>query len=381
VRLAGSMDIYLYLKHFPPQGNSFDEGTTKAVHGLATGLASCGHRVTILCEWEASSLVQAHSGYWIQSFATPRPSSPSFLLSPELKAFARRSPGLYMLNGIFHPSLFMLGRYLRKLGHAYVVAPHDPYHPQIFRKNAHLKWPYWYLLERSLLRRSAAVQVLAAPHETWLRRLGVQVPVVVTPNGFEPEDLQSPLHWSDENTPLKLLYLGRMDAHHKGLDLLLRGLALKRDLNWQLLIQGRDAGDRVWLETLAQELGLGDRVTFAGPTPRPAVAVMAEHDVLCLTSRYDGFGLVALEALLTGRLVLVSQEAGIGEIVAASGAGVVVEPSPGAIARGVSQLFTLRINAKALGLQGRDYAITKLGWPNIAAAAMVQYEALLARRA
>ncbi len=383
MRLSGSMDIYLYLKHFPPQGNRLDEGTTKAVHGLASGLVACGHGVTVLCEWEASSRWQSPAGYWIQSFATSTPSSPSFLLSLELKGFAQRSPGLYLLNGIFHPSLFMLGRYLHKLGHPYVVAPHDPYHPQIFRKNAHLKWPYWYLLERPLLRRSAAVQVLAAPHETWLRRLGVKVPVVVTPNGFEPEDLQNPdqLHWSDQNAPLKLLCLGRMDAHHKGLDLLLRGLALRRDLNWQLLIQGRDAGDRLMLERLATELGLGDRVTFAGPTPRPAVSVMAEHDVLCLTSRYDGFGLVALEALLMGRLVLVSQEAGIGEIVEASGSGVVVEPSLGAIAQGISQLFTLRSNAKALGLQGRDYAIAKLGWPEIAAAAMVQYEALLARRA
>jgi glycosyltransferase involved in cell wall biosynthesis len=372
------MQHYLYLKHFPPQGNRLDEGTTKAVHGLATGLAAIGQSVTVLCEWEQSSTVETPFGYRIQSFATAKPSSPSFSLSPELKAFVVRSPGLYALNGIFHPSLFMLGRWLTKHHRPYLVAPHDPYHPQIFRKNAHLKWPYWYLLERSLLNHSAAVQVLAKPHETWLRRLKIRVPVVVVPNGFEPEDCLdlSELTWGSPTSPLKLLCLGRMDAHHKGLDLLLRGLQQVEGIPWELLIQGRDAGDRAMLEGLVQALGLGSNVRFAGPTPASAVSVMAAHDILCLPSRYDGFGLVALEALLTGRQVLVSQEAGIAEVVQASGAGVVVEPRPEAIAAGLVQLHRQRPQAKPLGLLGRQYVLNHLGWPAIARSAIQQYQTL-----
>jgi glycosyltransferase involved in cell wall biosynthesis len=369
--------FYLYLKHFPPQGNRLDEGTTKAVHGLATGLAAIGASVTVLCEWDQASSVDSPSGYRILSFATDRPSSPSFSLSPELRAFVAHSPGLYIINGIFHPSLFMLGRWLRKQGHPYIVAPHDPYHPQIFRKNAQLKWPYWYLLERSLLMHATAIQVLARPHETWLRGLKIKVPVVVVPNGFEPEDCLdlSQLRWSMPQSPLKLLCLGRIDAHHKGLDLLLQGLQQVK-VPWDLLIQGRDAGDRTRLETLVQTLGLGDRVQFAGPTEETAVSVIAAHDVLCLPSRYDGFGLVALEALLTGRQVLVSQEAGIAEVVAASGSGVVVEPRPEAIARGIEELHDQRDRAKFLGLQGREYILEHLGWPEIAKSAMQQYQTL-----
>jgi glycosyltransferase involved in cell wall biosynthesis len=369
--------FYLYLKHFPPQGDRLDEGTTKAVHGLATGLAAIGASVTVLCEWSQASSFDSPSGYRIRSFVTDRPSSPSFSLSPELRAFVANAPGLYILNGIFHPSLFMLGRWLRKQGRPYIVAPHDPYHPQIFRKNAHLKWPYWYLLERSLLRHAAAVQVLARPHETWLRRLKIKVPVVVVPNGFEPEDCLevSQLRWSTPESPLKLLCLGRIDAHHKGLDLLLQGLQQVK-VPWELLIQGRDAGDRAKLETLVQSLSLGDRVQFAGPTEESAVSVMAAHDILCLTSRYDGFGLVALEALLTGRQVLVSQEAGIAAVAAASGAGVVVEPIPAAIALGIEQLYGQRDRAKPLGLQGREYILNHLGWPEIAKSAIQQYQTL-----
>jgi glycosyltransferase involved in cell wall biosynthesis len=369
--------FYLYLKHFPPQGDRFDEGTTKAVHGLATGLVAIGAKVTVLCEWEQSSSFDSASGYRIRSFATRRPSSPSFSLSPELRAFVAHSPGLYIINGIFHPSLFMLGRWLSKQGRPYIVAPHDPYHPQIFRKNAHLKWPYWYLLERSLLSRATAVQVLALPHETWLRRLNIKTPVVVVPNGFEPEDCLdlAQLRWSQPQSPLKLLCLGRIDAHHKGLDLLLQGLK-QAQVPWQLLIQGRDAGDRARLESLVQSLNLGDRVQFAGPTEEPAVSVMVAHDILCLPSRYDGFGLVALEALLTGRQVLVSQEAGIAEVVQASGSGVVVEPRPEAIARGLEQLYERRDRAKPLGLQGRKYIMNHLGWPEIAKSAIQQYQTL-----
>lgn len=369
--------FYLYLKHFPPQGDRLDEGTTKAVHGLATGLVAMGAAVTVLCEWERASTFDSPAGYCIQSFATDRPSSPSFSLALALKTFVAQSPGLYLINGIFHPSLFMLGRWLKKQKRPYIVVPHDPYHPQIFRKNAHLKWPYWYLLERSLLRQATAVQVLAPIHETWLRRLRIKVPVVVVPNGFEPEDCLDPtqLQWSTPQTPLKLLCLGRIDAHHKGLDLLLKALPQVTE-PWQLLIQGRDAGDRALLETMVQTLGLDDRVQFAGPTPEPAVSVMANHDLLCLPSRYDGFGLVALEALLTGRQVLVSQEAGIAQVVEKSGAGVVVAPEPEAIASGLRQIYKQRDRAKELGLQGREYVLNHLSWPEIAKSAMQQYQTL-----
>jgi glycosyltransferase involved in cell wall biosynthesis len=106
------------------------------------------------------------------------------------------------------------------------------------------------------------------------------------------------------------------------------------------------------------------------------VSVIAAHDVLCLPSRYDGFGLVVLEALLTGRQVLVSREAGIAEVVVASGTGVIVEPQPEAIARGIEQLYAQRDQAKALGLQGREYIMQHLGWPEIAKSAIQQYQTL-----
>ena len=36
------MNFYLYLKHFPSNGGPLRVGTSKAVHGLASGLAATG---------------------------------------------------------------------------------------------------------------------------------------------------------------------------------------------------------------------------------------------------------------------------------------------------------------------------------------------------
>ena len=189
------MRLYLYLRNFPAEGQNFNNryaGLIKSVHGLASGLAAAGADVTILSEASPThtTVQQSPAGYTIRCFAQPVQHRPTFKLSPDLRRYLRqnlRPSDLVILNGILHPTIYSLSRLLRRQRVPYIVAPHDPYTPEFFRRSRHKKLPYWYLLERPMLQQAIGIQVLDQRHQQYLQRLGITPPVIAPPNGFPPE--------------------------------------------------------------------------------------------------------------------------------------------------------------------------------------------------
>ncbi|MBI3897912.1 MAG: glycosyltransferase [Gammaproteobacteria bacterium] len=379
------MNVLFYLKHFPAAGAPLRVGTNKAVHGLAAGLVMRGAQVTVLCEGPQDSCRRSDAGYDIRCFRNQAPYR-SFRLAPSLRAYIERlarGDVLVVLNGIFHPSLYSLSRLLQDQRLPFVVAPHGPYHPVMFQKNSYLKWPYWFLVERSLLQRAEAIQFLDKRHAVWSRRLGIERPVIETPNGFSVDDIvpEQDLVWRRQG-PARLLYWGRLSVHNKGLDVLFDAFsAFGAEHDAQLTIQGPDwTGERAAVDRLVMQLPFPERVQIRPPVfDMPSPRVMIEHDVVCMPSRYEGFGLSALEAMLAARVVLVPRTAGVAPHVQASDCGVVVaKPTANTIHQGLATLMARRDEWRAMGLRGRDYALRYLSWEAIAANALQHYQRLVA---
>lgn len=370
------MKLFLYLKHFPPKNEHPNEGATKFVHGLASGLAAWGTDVTILCEGNDRASVQASAGYRIECFPNPN-NKPSFSLSPALRSYiAEMQDSLVIFNGMFHLSVYAFSRLLRKQQIPYIVSPLDPYHPFIFRKNAHLKYPYWYLLERRLLKQAAGIQLLDERHVEWLQQLKINTPVLATPCGFFLQDVhpETTLEYRTDQVP-RLFFLGRLDAYNKGLDILLEAFAQIQEVSKaELVIQGPDWGDRSDLEVQAARLGLSAQVTFLEPdfAASPSTLI-AKHDIFCIPSRFEGFSQSALEAMLSSRVVLTSEIAGITPHVQASQCGIVVQPEVASIKAGILELLKCRDCWKEMGLRGRHYVLENLDWKIIASRALEQY--------
>jgi glycosyltransferase involved in cell wall biosynthesis len=378
------MQVMLYLKHFPPTG-PVNDGTSTAVDGLASGLAENGARVTVLCEGPARKSVRNGRGYDVECFANPKPFR-TFALSPELERYvaertaSRRS--VCLINGMFNPPVYSMGRCLRRHSVPYVMVPHDPYDPVVFRRNPHLKWPYWYLFERRLLRQARAVQVMDERHGAWLPGLGVDTRVIHAENGIAPASVppERELKWRPMDEPARLMFLGRIDAYNKGLDVLLDAfgqVSLQADV--RLTVQGPDWGDLARLEKRAAGGAGAAWVTFRPPDyQRASPRIIADHDVFCLPSRFEGFGLAALEAMLAGRVLLVSERAGIARHIRTSECGVTVEPTVAGVAKGLCALLRRRAEWREMGLAGRGYALANLQWKSIAAGALAEYERLVA---
>lgn len=379
------MRVALYLKHFPAVGAPLIGGSATAVHGLAAGLAHNGADTVVLCEGAQRSSVDAAGGYRIECFPA-KGRYRQFGVAPDLRDFVARAPGrpaVCLLHGIFHPSCFALARVLRRVGVPYVAIPQDPYDQFMFGRNPHLKWPYWFLFERRYLRNACAVQLLDRRHEAPLRRLRVRTPVFETPNGVDagPPD-GAPATARPPSDAASLLFLGRMDAYNKGLDVLLDAFArVAADAvpRLTLTLRGPDWGDRARLARRAAELALANRVSFMDPDyQRSPVELIARHDVLCLPSRFEGFGLVALEAMLAGRVLLVSERAGSARHVEESGCGVAVAPTVEGVAGGLRELMARRERWPEMGARGRRYVQERMHWNTIAADALSRYERLVA---
>jgi glycosyltransferase involved in cell wall biosynthesis len=387
LRCGLTMSIYLYAKTFPPHQNPVHNGVIKAVHGLATGLAAEGGTIYLLSEDRQQATIQTEFGYTHYCFANTNP-NPTLKLAPDLTTFVKTHitpEDLVILNGGFHLSVYALAKLLRSRGIPYVMAPHLTYDRSMFAKSYWRKSLYWQLCERPLLQQAKAVQVLNQSQAVWLRQRGITTPVIEVQNGFAAAD-RLPLvpPWrSSPTAPVRLLFFGRLSRYIKGLDLLIEAFSQLCNQPQlpalELSLQGADAGDAAQLFQTAWDFGVSDRVHFLHPNYVVAPPeLIAAHDILCLTSRSEGFGLAALEGMLAGRILLVSETAGIADHVRASGCGIVVKPTVQSIQAGLQSLLQRRDEWAAMGGRGRQYALEHLPWRKIAQQALPQYLALMA---
>lgn len=118
--------------------------------------------------------------------------------------------------------------------------------------------------------------------------------------------------------PNELIFVGRL-VTEKGLDVLLGALE-QLQISAGLTIVG--AGPELAAtQDLTAQLGLSDRVTFAGPQRgADLVALLLQHQILVVPSRYDEpFGVVALEGIACGCVVVGSSGGGLPEAIGPCG--------------------------------------------------------------
>jgi glycosyltransferase involved in cell wall biosynthesis len=106
-----------------------------------------------------------------------------------------------------------------------------------------------------------------------------------------------------------LITIGRL-IKRKAIDHMIRALAAVPDARVRLLVLG-DGPEREFLESLARELGLGDRVVFAGyVTEEQKYDFIEVSNVFISTSLHEGFGIVFMEAMYCGLPIICSNHGG-----------------------------------------------------------------------
>jgi glycosyltransferase involved in cell wall biosynthesis len=125
----------------------------------------------------------------------------------------------------------------------------------------------------------------------------------------------------ESKRPGDLIFLGRL-VSEKGIDVLLHALVLlrSRGLCPRLTVVG-SGPELAALQEMAERLGLDEQVTFAGAKGgMELVHLLQEHKILVIPSRYDEpFGVVALEGIACGCVVVGSRGGGLPEAIGPCG--------------------------------------------------------------
>jgi glycosyltransferase involved in cell wall biosynthesis len=359
-----------------PAGLHPYSGVRSVITQLAVHLAHRGHRVEIwqLHPWTDEEVALHHE---LLTGAGVRLVDGPTSMRLRLAALAARDVDLAHLHATFTPSNNMLAA---RLPVPYVISPHGGYAKASLVRHATRKRLYAILAERRTLRRAALRTVLTRTEAESLRAFGVHEPVEVIPNGVAPAPtnvdrtaFRAELGLGAEAS--LLVYAGRVDLWHKGLDILVRGIA--EAPQWHAAIVGPDfRGSREALQGLADDLGLGHRLMFTGPRRgRRLDEALAAADLFAHPSRWEGLPISLLEALRVGVPALVSPAVEQAVGVAAAGAGwVAAAEEVGGLLRTLARLDR---RAWATRADAARKLADRYDWEDIAALYEAAYEGVL----
>jgi glycosyltransferase involved in cell wall biosynthesis len=178
------------------------------------------------------------------------------------------------------------------------------------------------------------------------------------------------------NGHVVLSWMGRM-VPIKRVDFLLRSFKRACDENGDLRLDLVGDGElRPELEELARELGLGDRVNFAGHVTDVA-PITARADVAVLSSANEGTPVALIEAAAAAKPAIATRVGGVPDVVV-DGAGILVAPDDeAALASAMVQLASDAALRDRMGRCARNHVLQRFDSSRLVSDIEAAYERLL----
>lgn len=185
------------------------------------------------------------------------------------------------------------------------------------------------------------------------------------------------------------LVVGTVKALYQkyGIDVLIEAFARIHDVDkrrgdpeCRLRIVGAGP-ERVTLERLSASLGIAEVTDFIGAVPHSKVPQeLQKLDIFVASSRLDSesFGVAVVEASSTGLPVVVSDVAGLSEVVDHGVTGIVVpKDDPVALANALSSLLSDRPCRERMGASGRRSVLARYEWGHCVDQMIVAYNLVI----
>lgn len=208
------------------------------------------------------------------------------------------------------------------------------------------------LVERAGVRTHRRLVAVSAGVAQRLRALGSTARVDVVGNGVDPAAFAVARPRGRD-----VVFVGRLEIAQKGLDLLLEAVAgVAAELPGDLVLAG-EGPDGARLRARAADLGLADRVRFAGwVSGAEKFTLFGAAAVVAVPSRFETFGIVAVEAAASGSPVVAFDIDCLREVVP-EGVGVRVPAfDTTAYGRALVDIAADPARADRMGVRGREFA-------------------------
>jgi glycosyltransferase involved in cell wall biosynthesis len=215
-------------------------------------------------------------------------------------------------------------------------------------------------------------------------RLGAREQQIVTiPNGVHLADFAAPAgRPADLDARIQpgrfLLFIGRL-VRRKGVDVLLRAFAQVAPAHAEVrLVIAGDGVERQALQALAQELGLGERVSFLGAVQGRTKTYLFQSTLgTIVPSRgWEAFGLVVLESYAAGKPVIASRHPGLDSLVQENRTGLLVRSElPDHLAAAIGALLADPARTAQMGQAAQSF-VQGFAWRAIAQRHIELYQQL-----
>ena len=267
----------------------------------------------------------------------------------------------------------------QRAGVAYLLEPRGAYDPHIVHRRRPAKRAWWALREGKLVAGARAVHVFFDAERDHLAALGYRGDFVTAPNGVQaPEGVR----W-DGGSGGYVLWLGRFDPEHKGIDLLVRAVRhLPESERPHLRLQGPDfrdgtGGGKDRIRQLVHELGIEPWVTVGDPVHGDEKwELLSRAAGFVYPSRWEAFGNSVAEAVSIGVPTLVTPYP-LGRYLESRGGAVLAEATPESLAAGLRSLCAPA--AREVGERGARAVREGMRWDGVARSWLDQISGLLCR--
>ena len=353
-------------------GDQLLNGVVNSTWLLAAAQAALGFEVTVFVHVPLTDPVRDHA----------RAAGVSLVRSS--RSLTRGSAGwvddalgydLVHFHSAFIPAHSRVSRRLDRLGKPYVVTPHGGLTRASLGRHAGRKKAYLLLAERRHVGRAGLVVAVGDDEAGELRD---RFPSARVERWYNPIDVDatSAGSWAGGASG-PIVSIGRFDIHQKGLDRLARMARLVPDARFHVY------GDGTPEQRRAVEELFGDlpNVEVFGPVfgaEKTAVLVAASR--LVLTSRWEGFPVVAAEALHLGTPWLATRASGLAPLQGEGLGGLLPDDATAAAETLVTSLAG-QDQAHVASAAGTAWAREHLDPQRIAAGLGESYRSLLDRRA
>lgn len=235
------------------------------------------------------------------------------------------APDIVVFHQIYNPEYVKISKLLQKEKIPYIVVPHGSLTEEAQKSKRLKKIAGNLLFFNSFIKKAVALQCLSQKE---LLGTKIKPSKFIGTNGCLIPDKQKQ---SFSATKVRFVYVGRLDYHIKGLDIMLDAFKLLKDTPYkdqcELCIYGPDyQGRYAHMEQMIADRDLKSIVSL-----HPAVfgsekeEILLDSDVFIQTSRSEGMPMGILEALSYGLPCLITTGTTLGDFVQDYSAGWVAE--------------------------------------------------------
>jgi glycosyltransferase involved in cell wall biosynthesis len=291
---------------------------------------------------------------------------------------------LVHIHGLFSHVNGLAGRICRRRGVHYVVTPHGMANRYGMRHKPWRKTLSFFLVERTLLERAAAIHMTSRGEESEFADLRIATPVVRIPLVVRP------VPWGDGNAFRArhpetdgrriAVFMGRLNPI-KNLEAAIDALALPDGRDFHLVVCGGGSANYTQrLKARAIQRGVATKISWLGFVfGQEKADVLAAGDVYVQPSLSESFGMAAVEAVSAGLPCVLSDNVAISEELVNAGFALNVQPTAESLAIGLKRACFLSKRTPEYTDQAREFVVQNFSEEVISADIRNLYERALGR--